>query len=88
VPGASVGSAASVFSGGTATVIVGADPVAFGSITKPLVDELELLGSSSSASVDELDDVGVVLAAELLELVVIDDAFVLVDVLDVCVLVG
>ena len=43
VPGASVGSGLDVSSGGTATVMVGVDPVAFGSMTKPLVDELELL---------------------------------------------
>lgn len=84
-----------MFSGGTATVMVGVDPVAFGSITKPLIDELELAEFWLAALVVERDDVNVDIdvdvdaesIAELVKLVVMDDTLVLVAVLDACVLV-
>lgn len=66
-------------------------PVAFGSRTKPPVDELELVvcaelvGSSSpsSASVFELDEVDVAWMAEFVKLVVVKTAWVLVACSDV-----
>lgn len=82
-------------SGGTATVVVGVDPVAFGSRTRPFVEEIELVVCSLCVSVDELDGVGLASTVELTELVSNvdddddddDDALVLVDDLDDCVLV-
>ena len=61
-------------------------PVAFGSSTKPPVDELELVGctelvgfsSPSSVSVDELDNVDVASIAEFVKLVLVKTAWVLV----------
>lgn len=85
-------------SGGTATVVVGVDPVAFGSRTRPFVDEIELVVCSFCVSVDELDGVGLASTVELAKVVSDDEddddddddedaALVLVDDLDDCVLV-
>ncbi len=81
--GARVGSAACAVSVGRAAEVVNV-PVAFGSRTKPPVDELEAVGctelvassspSPSPASVVELDEVDVASIAEFVKLVVVKAA--------------